>query len=405
MQVRPITAEEVERYGKIDQDAFVASDEDTQRYLERDVRSKLENTRALFNDEGEMLAILNLIFPRLWLGRESVPMPGVLGVASPPETRRQGYVKRLFEVVLEELYEKGYNICTLYPFYFPFYKKFGFEQVSTGKLVTTKIEQFQKFKPRTKGRWKEVTPDHWPEFNAIWQKFSQGKFGLLTREEESWWQGRLFMAEGNKLRKLYLWYDEEGKAQAYVTYALTGQDDQEGRTMRVQRAWTSPAAYHEILAFIANHDAQATKVYWYAAPDEEFFALVDNPRQVEEKLVPGYMLRILDAKRALEERPWSNEVEGSFSIALRDELMPRNNLALRVEVAGGRAVTEVLSDAQRAGLACDMRQLAQLYAGHLSPRKLAAIGLLDGWDEGDLAAAQRVFSPPDQPASHMPDFF
>jgi predicted acetyltransferase len=54
---------------------------------------------------------------------------------------------------------------------------------------------------------------------------------------------------------------------------------------------------------------------------------------------------------------------------------------------------------------CDIRQLSQIYAGFLSPRKLKEIGLLEAKNENDLTLAQAIFSPAGQIPSHMPDFF
>ncbi|HEX2911321.1 MAG TPA: GNAT family N-acetyltransferase [Chloroflexia bacterium] len=404
MQVRPVTLDEAEYYSSIDGDAFVSSPQETKDWLELHIKPNLKDTRALFNDQGEIQAILFLMHNRLWLGDGTVKVAGVAGVATPPEYRRQGGVKQLFKATLSELREAGTNVSALYPFYFPFYKRFGYEQVSTFKSVEVKIAALQKFKPKAKGTWKKVNSDRWKDFDAIYEKFSRGQFGRFVREEH-WWQRPVFQVNEGRILKPYLWYDEQGVAQAYLIYSFKSEEDH-GRTMIVRdQAWLTKEARYEILAFMANHDSQAVKVRWLAPASQEVQALLDDPREVEEKIVAGYMLRILDVPRALEERPWHPEAKGAFKLALRDSLLEWNNQAVQVEVEGGKASVQVLPEGSETGLACDIRQLAQMYAGYLSPVQLAELDLLEVRDERQLQAAQAAFYRPGQPASFMPDFF
>ncbi len=403
MQIRPLRPEEIDEFSRIEREAFVMQPAQTNEWLERSIKPQLENTRVLIGDDGEMKTALRIIFPRLWLGRASVPMPGITSVATPPENRRQRHVKQLLTSVMHELREAGYGISTLYPFYFPFYKRFGYEQVSASKSINVKFAQLQKFRSKTEGRWKRATSEQWEEFNAVYEKFCEGKFGQITRHKERWeW---LIKGWGSTTNIAYLWYDAQGQARAYITYAFREVKEWEREMVISHMAWADQVAWHETLAFLANHDSQAENVRWATSPDDEFFALLDDPREAEEKIRPGYMLRILDAVRALQERPWSTEVKGAFTIGLRDDVLEWNNLNLHVEVAEGRAQVRSLPAAFQAGLSCDIRQLSQLYAGYLSPLRLARLGLLQSHNQHDLNEAQQLFSPPGQPASHMADGF
>ncbi len=405
MQVRPLKLEELSQFGKFESDAFVFEPSLIEDWLERLIRPNVENTRGLFEDDGEMKAVLRIIYPRLWLGNATVPMPGITNVATPPENRRQGSINQLLTGVLRELHNAGYAISTLYPFHFPFYKKFGYELVSSTKNISVKFPALQKFRSKS-GRWKQATADQWPEFNAIYDEYCQGSFGNLTRDE-SWWRNRVFRQGKDKYYTAYLWYDAQGKARAYLLYSFRQPDPEKWyREMRIHdMAWLDVEARLETLAFMANHDSQADKIMWHTAPDDEFFALLDDPREAEETLDSGYMLRVLDATKALQERPWAETAKASFSIALRDDRLEWNNIALHVEVAGGKVQVETLSDASKAGLSCDIRQLSQMYAGYIGPRKLAKLGLLEVRNRAELEAAEQAFFPVGQAASRMADHF
>ena len=407
MEIRPARLEELERYVAIDQAAFVNDPTNQNDWVERDLKPNLADTRVLVDDDGEIVTILKLLYPRLWLGDRTVAVGGFEGVASPPENRRQGHIRHLFVATLQELHTKGYNVAILYPFFFPFYKKFGFEQASASKNVSVKLDQLQKFRPKTPGRWRQVGPERWADFSAIYEKTAAGHFGLLTRDQ-AWWQGRRFQENSHKRYNLYIWYDADNQPQAYVIYRLENQSGGghgHGRKMELSRGWTNSAAYHEVLAFLTNHDSQAATANWYTGRDDEIMALVDDPRQVEETSEAGYMLRLLDVRKAFLERAWPTTAQGVFTLGVKDDLFEWNNLALRLELAEGELKIQVLEASAPVGLRCDIGRLAQLYAGYLSPITLHDLGLLEVTSPADLHAAQQLFSPAGQPASHMADFF
>jgi len=45
------------------------------------------------------------------------------------------------------------------------------------------------------------------------------------------------------------------------------------------------------------------KAVWNTEQSEDFFGLLDDPREADELIIPDFMLRILDAAQVLRERP------------------------------------------------------------------------------------------------------
>lgn len=407
MQVRPIKLEELDRFVAIERDAFVFDSTDVSQWIEQTLKPNLSNIHVLEN-EGELVSVLRIIYPELWLGAGRVKMPGITNVATPPEARRYGYLKTLLTDVLHNLHTQGFAISTLYPFDFPFYKKFGYELVSTSKEVRVKMEALQGLRRKSagKGCWKAVGVEQWAEFNALYEEQCKGTFGNLTRDQY-WWQQRRLINWKYEPNPAFIWQDENGRNRAYIIYwfkKLTGEWDREMNV--VDQGWLDPQARLELLTFIANHDAQAGKVVWQAPADQEIFALLADPRQAEEKIYPGYMLRILDAERALAERPWHSGANGSFSLALHDDRLEwNNNITVQVVLENGKVEVQTVKGTEKAGLSCDIRQLSQMYAGYSSPLQLADAGLLQIHKRADLGAAQQVFWQLDQPDSFMTDHF
>ncbi|WP_141771825.1 GNAT family N-acetyltransferase [Rossellomorea aquimaris] len=77
--------------------------------------------------EGSLAAKLHLLSLEVWLGNVKYPLGGVAGVATYPEYRRNGFVRRLLSHALDEMNDKGQTISMLHPFDIHFYRKFGWE--------------------------------------------------------------------------------------------------------------------------------------------------------------------------------------------------------------------------------------------------------------------------------------
>lgn len=410
MQVRPFREEEKIIYANMVRDAFVIPGNFTAEFVER---MKVEDTRGLFDEEGRLVSGLRILWNDIWLGRQKVRSVDITSVATPPENRRQGLLKQLLREVLRQEAEKGYNISSLYPFEFAFYRKFGYELASSTQAVKVKIPALAHFRPRTKGRWTQCVEDDWPRFKALYDKYCVGRFGRFDRDEMYWRRNVMKAYEpGGPVPQLpYVWTDTNGQDRAYVIYRMKNKDAAGwDRDMRIREmVWLDEAARHEIYAFIANHDSQAERAVWNAEPGDEVYALLNNPREASIEFESGYMLRILNVEKALGERAWPETDTGetaAFSLAVRDDVLTWNDgRTYRLEAKGSRVEVSSTPGTEHAGLSCDVRILAQLYAGYLSPVEAARLGKLEVTSEKELAAAQRLFSPPGQPASFMNDWW
>lgn len=408
MQVRPLREEEKVSYANMVRDAFVIPGNFVTEFVER---LKVDDTRGLFDDEGKLVSGLRILWNAIWLGRKKVRSIDITSVATPPENRRQGLLKQLLREVLRQEAEKGYNLSALYPFEFAFYRKFGYELASSTQTVKVKIPALAHFRSKTKGRWTQCVEDDWPRFKALYDKYCVGRFGRFDRDEAYWRRNVLKAYEpGGPVPQLpYIWTDENGQDRAYVIYRMKNKDaagwERDMRTREM--AWLDEAARHEIYAFIANHDSQAEQAVWLTEPGDEVYALLNNPREATIEYEPGYMLRLLNVEGALVERAWpvldAGETAG-FSVAVRDDVLPWNDgRTYRLEAKGEHLEVSSATGTGQAGLSCDVRILAQLYAGYLSPFEAARLGKLEVTSATELAAAQRLFNPPGQPASFMND--
>ncbi|HZM00717.1 MAG TPA: sterol carrier protein domain-containing protein, partial [Planctomycetota bacterium] len=133
-------------------------------------------------------------------------------------------------------------------------------------------------------------------------------------------------------------------------------------------------------------------------------------RHYSVALVDPWMLRVVDLPAALEQRGWPAGVRAELRLELSDDVLPENAGRWRLSVAEGSArVARLAPGAPSAArgspappvLRLDVRGLAALYSGHLSPGLLQQAGLLDG-DAAALELAAALFA---GPAPAMADMF
>jgi len=86
--------------------------------------------RGLFED-GELLAICKHRWFTCRVGDDWLPVGGVASLATLPEHRREGYVRRLLAETLSEYREREIPIAALWPFKGTFYAQFGWALAGT----------------------------------------------------------------------------------------------------------------------------------------------------------------------------------------------------------------------------------------------------------------------------------
>lgn len=101
-----------------------------------DERPSLERPRGLFEDDDPLVICAHRDF-RLRIRGVDREVAGLSVVASAPEHRRQGYVKRLLAESLSEYRANGTAFSVLWPFEYSFYRKYGWATVSQYVYVTT----------------------------------------------------------------------------------------------------------------------------------------------------------------------------------------------------------------------------------------------------------------------------
>lgn len=356
------------------------------------VRSFGPDLRVL-RDQG-VVAGLTIYRMGQYFGGKSVPTWGIAGVAVPPHLRGSGLGLELMRANLHENFEHGPPLSTLYPAAPALYRKLGWEFAGTRTLLRMRLSDL----PAEDGD-ASVRPAADSDEAAIRELYRgrhAGLNGCLDRSEAIWQRLRRAPRETPVMQFVA---EREGRIAGYLMYLQ--KRDVPGRfsfdvVVRELVAADAGAA-RSLLAMLARHRSVAREVTLPASPHDPLLQEVLRTQEIPVESHMGWMLRVVRPAEALESRGYSPHVAARACVEIHDPELPQNCGTITLALEGG----EMRVTKGGSGPRLDVRGLAALYAGHLSPGELRAAGLLAGSAKHDAALAAMFAGP----SPFTPDFF
>jgi len=310
---------------------------------------------------GKLLAGMTEVDYLMRFDGHSVKMSGISGVGTLPEARKGGLVRRIYEKLLPEAYEKGVIFSNLTPFSHDFYRKFGYEVACARNQISISTGDFSEIK--SKGEFVHIQPgddtallanihsayisninhgihrDYWPD-NRAWKRFTN---------EDPYTSG-IF---------LYLWKDETGEARSYIKYQDVTEDGDHNMSV-LELAYIDKKGLYGALGIVAGLSAQFENFKWLMPTFIDPFDFIGDSWSVGTEIKPRDMTRIINVKNALElmRRP---EGEGEYIIEVEDEHISANTGKYLVQF--GPQGAKVSSTKKSADICCDLLTLSQLITG------------------------------------------
>jgi len=351
-------------------------------------------------EKGKLLAGMFEIDYLMRFDGHSVKMSGIGGVGTLPEARKGGHIRRIFEKLLPQSYEKGVIFSNLTPFSHDFYRKFGYEIACARNKLCISTGDLSEIK--SKGEFVHILPgddttllaevhsayianinhgihrDYWPE-NRAWKRF--------TKDDPC--------ASGTYI---YLWKDETGKARSYIKYQDELADGDHNMAV-IELAFIDKKGLYGALSIVGGLSAQFENFKWLMPTFIDPFDFTGDAWSVEQEIRPRDMTRVVNVKAALElmRRPCG---EGKYIIEVKDENITANNGKYLVEFAPeGLKIDQTSKDAD---IKCDIRVLSQLVTGYRTLEN-ALYSRQEGLEvSGNLETLNRVFT---QRPQHVTEYF
>jgi predicted acetyltransferase len=293
--------------------------------------------------------------------------------------------------LLHELRGQGFPLSVLYPATQTLYRRVGYEQAGARYEIRVEAHSLD-FKERNL-QVRPVKPADLPMLHELYRRHASSRQGYLDRGPYVWdrvYHPRSetaygFLVESSQGVEGYTWLVRRRKVELLQELFLT------------DLVASTPAAGRRLLSFLGDHRSLAREVVWTGGPaDPLLMQLREQTYQV--KLLFHWMLRVLDVSSALESRGYPAGVSGTLHLQVEDDLFPENRGNFILEVSGGAGRV------QRGGsglMRLDVRALAPLYTGFLSPEALRSVGALVA-DEDAVRLAATLFS---GTAPALPDMF
>jgi predicted acetyltransferase len=300
---------------------------------------------GVFDDDRLVAQAKVRSYQQFWGGRP-IPMGGIAGVVVAPDARGRGVGSRLMAAIAERSRELGDLVSALYPATLPMYRALGWEVVGAQHRISMSAEALRTLGGKDVHLRTATESDVEPFMNSLRgryaaQRASGPKLLSIAEAREQLTDDAMmsYVTEGGFV--VYKWHE----GNLVVSYLLAD-------TPEIARA---------LWSVVGSGSSIATKVVAYLSPDDPIHLLLPEEVSHESQLT-RWMLRVMDAPKAIAARGFSPAVTGTATVCLNDQLIPGNSGAWRLEVSGGRGQL-VPAEAPENGLQLGPNGFAALYAG------------------------------------------
>lgn len=338
-----------------------------------------QNVRLL-KDGDRLVAGLGIYRIGQWFGGRSLPMAGIATVAVPPEARGQGLATRLMAEAVREL-RAEFPLSVLFPSTQRLYRSAGWEQAGNHCKYSIKPSDIGVRTGDLEVR--RVAPGRREHFEPLYETVARQSPGFVDRDRTIW--DRVTRILGDETVYAYQ-VGPQAAPEGYVVYAQDSTS--RGYTLRVRDfVATTPRGLQALWSLLASNHTLGQAVHWCGPAMDPRLAVL--PEQDGIKQDPfRWMLRILDVPRALTQRGYPAKLVAELHLEIADAIAPENAGRFVLRVEGGEASVEA---GGRGDLSMDVRGLAPLYTGFLTPAQLANLGWVQG-GESALETATRIFA-------------
>lgn len=323
-----------------------------------------------------------------WFGGRSVPMAGVSFVACAPEHRDRGVARAMMRDYVRTLHARGVPISGLYPASQPLYRAAGYELAGHYQRHLIAIPSLRLRVGELNAR--RATPADHGAMRALYDARARRCAGMLDRGE--WlWARILDPPRGGPAHAYVLEAPETGALEGHLVFTLGPIPGHPlGHELNVSDMQACTARGHRaVLALLASHRSIVPRARVQVAPNDPFLAILDDQQTTGMEWRIDAMLRIVDVGKAMVARGWPRSARAELHFEVEDDLLEDNRGRWIVEVGGGEASVRRGGDG---AIRLDVRALATLYSGYLSPFDLRRLGKLACADDGALESAAEVFA-------------
>lgn len=319
-----------------------------------------------------------------------LPLSAVGAVATLPDHRQHGYAGLMMSESVRILHRKGYHTAALWPFSYAYYRKFGWELASEGRIYMIPSEiAAQLWKP---DGTRPALRDDLPAISKLIDR-SAVNYNCVTIRDELWWSFismiRRFKFDGNEDLKCCMnpcpWVHEtDGVIDGYVMFKIVGEGDQTHVAIDELVA-DSPKSRQALLSRLAS--SGLSNIALFTTADDGFLQELPNPRAVKTSVHAGFQFRVINPLAALELRRLNPDVSGLIGFNITDPVLGE----AKIDVEISKGVVSRANEQALQRLSMDVQAFSQIFSGYIRPMRAAELGLVNSTSEESLRFAERLF--------------
>ena len=280
----------------------------------------------------------------------------VTAVGTPPNYRRNSYVRLFFDHVFSMAPERDWVVALLHPFSFAYYRKFGFEKVSDHRVLEFPMSALN-YIPRCSELVKLENEQHINDALLIFAQFAKSRNLMLERYDGTHYNSKT----------VYIWYDANGRPASYITLRNENYyyvNRMVGVALHVdEMVYTSRESLMALFGFIRMYEGEQEKVIIHdASMLPEVDVILKNYTHTGYNLIPDIAARILNVEKLLLANAYPKE-HGHFTVRVEDTLDYTRGV-YAVEYQDGKAEVRKLSDTAPYDLSAAMPAFTQMVYGY-----------------------------------------
>lgn len=277
---------------------------------------------AFADDNSTLMAQLEINNMKSRFCGNQLKCVGIGGVATKPEFRRAGAVRRLFDYV----FEQDWDISILYPFSSSYYRKFGYE---TASLALRAYADFTELSHIERSFSAELFDGSQLEaMLELYDKTFQNYNLSFIRTDSKYFSDKPY----ETTNYTYMWKNADGEYKAYATYFV---DRGNSCVVVNEIGFTDRESMLGILGFLRCYDGNQKSISFTNLPiDSPLIHAFGNICRVNMTCFNVGAVRVINVENVLKAKLWPEE-HGSFILKCNDTVA-RNNKTFEVEYQNGK---------------------------------------------------------------------
>ncbi|TQN32375.1 putative acetyltransferase [Haloactinospora alba] len=326
------------------------------------------------------------------------PVAGVSAVGVSPTHRRRGALSALMRRQLADLRSGNEAVAALFASEGGIYRRFGYGPASRAGRVVVRVREaaLRRDVPRDPGlRIRLCDPEDVREqLGSVHRAAALERVGEFQRDGH-WWDKVLSdsqdQQDGCTGLRCALVEGDQGP-QGYALYRVKQQWDE--HWVADSRLWlrevyaTTPAARALLWEHVLTRDLVSTVTADSLARDDALYWLLSDPHQARTTVSHGLWVRLVDVRRALEQRSYAAPVD--MTLEVTDATCPEN--AGRWHLSAGPDGAHCASTDRGADLSVDVAELGAAYLGDVRLGSHRAAGLLTEHTDGAVERLDTALS-------------